>query len=114
MVAHGIRESGLKWLENTQLPFPLVLDKELRLYRALGLRKSVLGVWRIDSVLGYAEERLAGVKGAPVYEGDDLHVMGGDFFVDSEGRLVYSYRSAKSRDRPSVEDLLGVLSKQTP
>lgn len=111
VVAHGIRESALKWLANTQISFPLLLDKDPQLYRVLGLRKSVLGVWRLDSVLHYAEEKVAGIKGSPAYEGDDLNLMGGDFIVDSERRLEYSYRSTTARDRPSVDDLLSFLSQ---
>ncbi len=114
VVARGIRESAMKWIDNNNFTFPLLLDMERRLYRVLGLRRSVLGVWRINSVLGYAEEKVAGVKGTPAYEGDDLNVMGGDFVVDSRGTLVYSYRSTNARDRPTVDELLTIVSKHKP
>lgn len=110
-VARGTNESALKWLDNVKLPFSLLLDINLTLYRNLGLKRSVKAVWSVSNIVGYAEEKVAGVPGAPAYEGDDLHVMGGDFVVDSTGKLVYAYSSKTSSDRPSVDDVLAFFSK---
>ena len=111
VVACGIQKSGLKWMETTKLSFPLFLDIDLKLYRLLGLRRSVKRVWGVYSLLGYAEEKVAGKKSTPRYEGDDVHVMGGDFIVNSAGQLVYAYQSKTQRDRPAVGDLLQFLSE---
>ena len=110
-VARGTVESGLKWLNNVKLPFPLLLDIKLALYRNLGLRRSVKAVWTISSIVSYAEEKVAGIPGAPAYEGDDVHVLGGDFIVDSTGKLTYAYSSKTSSDRPSVDEVLAFFSK---
>ena len=109
VVARGTIESGLKWLENVKLPFPLLLDISLTLYRSLGLKRSVKAVWTIPTIVSYAEEKVAGVPSTPAYEGDDLHVLGGDFIVDPTGKLLYAYPSKTSSDRPSLDDVLTVL-----
>lgn len=77
----------------------------MKLYRKFGLGRSVAAVWTIPTLLSYAEEKVAGVPPAPSYPGDDIHVLGGDFVVDSEGRVVYAYCSKFSSDRPPVEDV---------
>ena len=35
--------------------------------------------------------------------------MGGDFILDHQGRLVFSYHSDKPADRPSIEQIVAVL-----
>ena len=109
VVARGVREDGLKWLETTGYTFPLLLDINRELYKCFGLRRSVAGVWTIAAIIGYAEEKLAGIPAAPHYPGDDLHTMGGDFIVDSAGKPVYIYCSKTSQDRPDVCKLLTSL-----
>lgn len=109
VVARGVREDGLKWLETTGYTFPLLLDINRELYNCFGLGRSVAGVWTIAAITGYAEEKLAGIPTAPHYPGDDLHTMGGDFIVDSAGKPVYIYCSKTSQDRPDVSELLTSL-----
>ena len=48
-------------------------------------------------------------RGNP-YPGDDLTTLGGDFIVDSSGKVVYAYPSKHQYDRPDVDDLLRHLS----
>ena len=109
VVARGVQEDGLKWLETTGHTFPLLLNINRELYDCFGLRRSVAGVWTIAAITGYAEEKLAGIAAAPHYPGDDLHTMGGDFIVDSTGKAVYVYCSKTSQDRPDVSKLLSGL-----
>ena len=109
VVARAVREDGLKWLETTGYTFPLLLDINRELYKCFGLGRSVAGVWTIAAIIGYAEEKLAGIPSAPHYPGDDLHTMGGDFIVDSAGKPVYIYCSKTSQDRPDVCELLTSL-----
>ena len=111
-MARGIQESGRKWLEFTEHTFPLLLDINRELYRRLGLGRSVAGVWSVAVITNYAEEKLADVPAAPRYPGDDLHTMGGDFIVDSDGKVVYAYLSKSSQDRPDVSELLDSLKER--
>jgi hypothetical protein len=42
---------------------------------------------------------------------EDVHQLGGDFILDSTGRVVYEYRSQDPADRPDLAKLLQVLSE---
>lgn len=109
MVIRGTQSNAKKWMDTYQFPYPLILDPELSLFKELGLKRSVQKVWRIVTMVSYAEERLAGVARSESYEGDDLHVMAGDYIADSSGKLVFSYTSSYSHDRPSMEGILSAL-----
>ena len=108
-MARGTRKNAEKWLEHTKLTYPLLLDPDLVLYRHFGLRRSVSAVWTVPSLMSYAEDKIAGVASAPSYPGDDLHVMGGDFILDSTGKILYAYCSKFAADRPSVDDIFKLM-----
>lgn len=110
VVASGTREGGLTWLQRYKLPFPLILDQELVLYRMFGIRRLLKEAWNLDIFIAYAEAVAGGRVDNIAYSGDDVTVIGGDFIADSTGRVLYSYRSKEQYDRPDVEDLLKVLS----
>ncbi len=109
VVARATRDSGLKWMDTEGFSNTLVLDPSLNLYRHFGLKRSVQGVWSVATLCSYARDRVAKVTPSPSYEGDDLHVMGGDFITDTNGKLVYAYPSKYSYDRPSVQQILAAL-----
>lgn len=109
VVARGTQPDATSWLDNYKYPFQLLLDLPMKLYRELGLSRSVEKVWNIGSMVGYAEQKIAGTPGYPPYQGDDLHLMGGDFIVDSLGKLVLTHPSATPKDRPTLEQILTAL-----
>ena len=86
-----------------------MVDTSRALFLELGLRRSVLAVWGMLALIKYAEQLAGGGKLLRSLEGDDVHQMGGDFMVDSKGKLVYVYRGKSSYDRPSVGELLAKL-----
>ena len=45
------------------------------------------------------------------YPGTDIAVMGGDFMVDSTGKLLYAHHSKNQYDRPKIETLLKMLQE---
>ena len=108
-MAFSLVESASEWVESCGFDFPLAVDMERALYVSLGLPRSVL-VWTTFTLARYAEQQKAGVELLKARKGDDLHQMGGDFIVDSAGRLKYIFRGKTSYDRPSVDDLLAALS----
>lgn len=112
VVARGIQSSALKWKATHEFLHKILLDPDLQLYRALGLQRTVKGVWSPGTMIAYAEEDLAGLPPAPAYDGDDIHILGGDYITDSCGKLVYCYGSQFSSDRPSVEQLLSALDSE--
>ena len=111
----GIRKSALEWLKLTGLTsVPLLLDSERTIYRHLGLPRSVKQTWTLPTMQKYAAEGLAGVPQLPFYDGDDFHLMGGDFILGSSGEVLYAYHSKDTRDRPDVSTLLEFVKSIKP
>lgn len=108
IVSFGEQAGAIKWLEQTQCPFDMVLDGERKIYQAFGLSKSVYKVWCIESLVYYAEQLVAGRELPKPFENvhDDPHQMGGDFLLDSQGVIKMSYCGKSSTDRPSIDQIL--------
>lgn len=97
------------WLEDTQSPFPLLLDANLNAYHAYGLERSVWRSWSPKTLWYYYRKRKAGAELHEIQ--GDPNQLGGDFVVDSSGVLRLSYLSRNPTDRPSVEQLWDVLEE---
>lgn len=113
MISFGLEEGAKKWLSDTDCPFPMLLDTERQTYHTFGLKRSVLKVWGVTSLVYYAEAMHAGKTLPKPYENvhDDTQQMGGDFILDGEGRVRFLYPSQTNTDRPSVNLLLEELKK---
>lgn len=96
------------WREETQSPFPLLLDPARNVYRVYGLERSYLRSWNWRTMWLYVRLLLAGRKWRGIQ--DDSAQLGGDFVVDTRGIVCLAYRSFDPADRPAVEVLLGVVS----
>ena len=99
------------WLEETQSPFPLILDRERAAYQAYGLERSLLRSWGWQTLSYYARALMSGKQWQGIR--GDSGQLGGDFIVDSKGIVRLAYPSRNPTDRPLVEDLLSVLQKLT-
>jgi len=108
VVAHSILQSAQTWLESYGFEFPLLVDGEQTLYKTLGLGRSV-SLWKMPTLIRYVEQVMSGEKLLRSFEGDDLHLMGGDLMVDSSGKLLYVYYGKTTYDRPTVSELLEQL-----
>ena len=73
----------------------------------MGLKRKCL-VFLSDVVSAYGRKKLLGVKIPPVYPGDDILLMGGDFIFNREGKLIFGY-STKGNERPSISELLNSM-----
>lgn len=109
VVGWTLRETALKWQRKHGLDeFPVLLDPELKLYRQLGLRRSVIKLWQL-MLLNCAQREVAKLSDPVPWKGDDVQVMGGDFIADSSGKLLYSYPCKSPVDRPDIAELLEVI-----
>ena len=108
-MASGSREGGLRWIKEYSCSLPLLLDRKQLLYKHFGIRRQVEVAWDLKVFIGYAEAVVKGRVDRMGYEGDDVTVIGGDFITDSNGKLLYSYRSKEQYDRPELEELLSFL-----
>ena len=110
IVDSGTRESGLEWLQKHNVSFPLLLDRDRLFYRQLGLRRFLKTSFCVKTFKCYADECVAGTwRGEEPSAGSDYAVMGGDFIVDSSGKLLYAYLSTNQFDRPKPETLVEFL-----
>ena len=73
--------------------------------------RSVKQTWHIDSISFYAAKLAAQSSMPKPIQGivDDIHQMGGDFIIDSEGRLKFAYRSPNPSDRPSIQTIVQTM-----
>ncbi len=94
------------WLEETESPFPLLLDMKRRVYRAYGLERSYLRSWNLRTMWLYARLLLSGRRWRGIQ--DDSAQLGGDFIVDAAGIVRLVHRSRDPTDRPAVDRLLEV------
>lgn len=109
VVASGTLEGGQKWLETYKSPFPLLLDRDLVLYRLFGIKRLLKVAWDLKVFTAYAEAVARGRVDNIAYDGDDVTVIGGDFIVNASGKVLYSYCSKEQYDRPEISDLLKVF-----
>ncbi len=97
-----------RFASRERLPFPLLGDPERRAYQAFGLSP---GSWRqlLDwkTIAVYLRGMLHGrwphIRAAPFEQ------LGGDFVLDTKGRIVLDWKSHTPADRPAVEDLLAAV-----
>ena len=109
-MSSGTQESGMEWLQKHGFSFTLLLDRDRVFYRQVGLRRFLKHSFCVKTFKRYADERNAGTwRGEPPYSGSDYAVMGGDFIVDSSGKLLYAYLCKNQFDRPDIETLVKFL-----
>jgi alkyl hydroperoxide reductase subunit AhpC len=107
IVSFGVERWARAWLRETEVPFPLLLDQDRRVYRAYGLERSALRAWAPRVIWYYVRQLAAGRRLHPI-EGDP-HQLGGDFIVDRHGIIRLAHRERDPVDRPPVAALLDVL-----
>lgn len=108
-ISFGIAYWARMWLQETQSPFPFLVDPERNAYHAYGLQSSILRSWMPQNLWFYAKATLQGRE--KFGKRGDPHQLGGDFIVDSQGIVRLAHPSKEPTDRPSVEKLLQVLNQ---
>ena len=108
-MACGTREGGLKYVEETQLSFPLLLDRNRKLYRQFGLRRSLVVAFKLEIFKWYADN--LGRDDRLAWPDEEMTTLGGDFVLDSSGKVVYSHCCKEQYDRPAVADILQCLKE---
>ena len=111
MVGFGEEANAKQWVQDNseRYPFAFFLDPEQKLYREMGVKRSVARVWDMRFLVYLAEKQVAGTLVLEHFEGDDLHFLAGDYLSDSLGKLLLAYGGAYANDRPSVGEILAAL-----
>lgn len=95
------------WLQETQSPFPFLVDQERTAYHAYGLQASVFRSWSIKNLWYYIKavregRELLGKRGNP-------HQLGGDFIIDHQGIVCLAHPSSEPTDRVGLDKILTLL-----
>ena len=109
LLSFGLESQALRWMQETDSPFSLLLDRERNVYHAYGLERSALKSWHPKMFLRYARLLLKGWKLRPIQ--GDPNQLGGDFIIDGRGLLQYAHPSEDPADRPSVQELLEMVKR---
>jgi alkyl hydroperoxide reductase subunit AhpC len=96
-----------RWLEETGVPYPLLLDPDRRVYRAYGLKRSIAAAWHPRMFVYYFRLLRRGRKLRPIQ--GDPYQLGGDFVVDRKGILRFAHPSRDPLDRPDIVTVLNAL-----
>jgi peroxiredoxin len=107
IITFGSMLGAQTWLKETCSPFRLLLDPDRKVYQAYGLERSFLRSWNMRTILTYVKLLASGRKWRGI-QGDSAQ-LGGDFIVDSRGKIHLAYLSHDPTDRPPVNDLLVIL-----
>lgn len=96
------------WMRDAKLTFPFLIDPDRAVYRAYGLKRSILRSWHPRNLWFYFRRVL---RGEPIPRiKADPNQMGGDFVIARNGVVRLAYYSKDATDRPSVEKLLSIVS----
>jgi alkyl hydroperoxide reductase subunit AhpC len=108
-ISFGAEQWAHAWLQETQSPFPVLLDPTLAAYQAYGLERSAWRSWGVKTLWYYARALVRGEK--LLEKRGDTHQLGGDFIVDASGLIQLAYPSHDPTDRPSTGELFAVLRR---
>ncbi len=107
-ISFDAAERAERYAREQELPFPLLVDRERRVYRAYGMERGAWWRFLLPRVaLGYWRMMESG-RQAQRPAADPLQ-LGGDFVVDPDGRLVLAHPAQDPTDRPPVEELLAAV-----
>jgi NAD(P)-dependent dehydrogenase (short-subunit alcohol dehydrogenase family) len=108
IVGNGAPNFAAAFREDYQLDCPLLVDPELRAYRAAGLRRG-----RVEALSPrlpwHALRALRAGSRQGAIEGD-IWQLGGVFVIRPGGELAYRYASREAGDHPPVDDILAALA----
>lgn len=98
------------YVEQTHLPWPLLIDSNRSVYEAYGMhRGSWWSIYNPASIWGYL--KLIIFRRAGIHRpGSDYRQMGGDVLIDPKGVVRCNHASISPHDRPSVESLLATVA----
>ena len=105
LISFGPALGARAWLEETGVPFTLLLDPERVAYRAYGLKYSLLRSWGVKVWWRYAQLMLTGRPWRGTLRGGDSGQLGGDFIVDANGIVRLAHPSRDPTNRPSISQL---------
>ena len=112
IVGNGSPHFAAAFREDFELDCPVLVDPELRAYRAAGLRRGRVELLSPRLPLNALRALRSGSRQTGV-QGDPWQ-LGGVFVIRPGGELAYRYVSREAGDHPPVEDVLTALAEEAP
>jgi NAD(P)-dependent dehydrogenase (short-subunit alcohol dehydrogenase family) len=113
IVGNGARSFAEAFREEFALDGPLLVDPELRAYRAAGLRRGRVELLSPRLPLNALRALRSGARQTGV-RGDPWQ-LGGVFVIRPGGELLFRHASREAGDHPSIDEILAALDeKATP
>ena len=104
---------ALAYVKETQLPWPLLVDKDRELYRRYQMTRG--GWWSIYGPLSIWRYIRLVLRHRRWHDpGSDYRQLGGDVLIDPEGIVRLHFVSSSPHDRPTPEAILDVVNAATP
>jgi hypothetical protein len=100
------------YVEETGLPWPLLMDASRALYHAYGMHRGRWqDIWGPATWWAYARLALRGRWAR--HRSGDVAQLGGDVLIDPEGIVRVCHVGSGPADRPPVETLLSIVRERT-
>jgi NAD(P)-dependent dehydrogenase (short-subunit alcohol dehydrogenase family) len=112
IVGNGAPAFARAFREDYALEGPLLVDPELRAYRAAGLRRGRVEILSPRLPLNALRALRSGARQGAV-QGDPWQ-LGGVFVIRPGGALAFRHVSREAGDHPPVGDVLAALSPEAP
>jgi NAD(P)-dependent dehydrogenase (short-subunit alcohol dehydrogenase family) len=112
IVGNGAQNFAAAFREDQQLDGPLLVDPELRAYRAAGLRRGRVELLSPRMPLNAMRALRGGYRQTTV-EGDPWQ-LGGVFVIRPGGDLAYRHVSREAGDHPPVDEVIAALDEGAP
>jgi len=109
IVGNGAANFAAAFREDFAIDGPLLIDPELRAYRAAGLRRGRVELLSPRLPLNALRALGSGSRQTGV-QGDPWQ-LGGVFVIRPDGTLSYRYVSREAGDHPPVSEILGALEE---
>jgi NAD(P)-dependent dehydrogenase (short-subunit alcohol dehydrogenase family) len=109
IVGNGAEHFAATFREDFALDCPILVDPELRAYRAAGLRRGQVELLSPRVPLNALRALRSGFRQSGV-QGDPWQ-LGGVFVIRPGGELTYRYASREAGDHAPVEEVLAALSE---
>ena len=110
IVGNGAQNFAAAFREDFELDCPILVDPDLRAYRAAGLRRGRVELLSPRLPLNALRALSSGSRQAGV-QGDPWQ-LGGVFVIRPGGDLTYRYVSREAGDHPPVADILAGLAEE--
>lgn len=108
VVSFEQQQIAAAYVEETNFPWPVLLDPDRVLYRAYSLERG--GAWRVLGIDSWWTYIKLIIRGRRVKRPtDDIYQLGGNVLIGPDGTIRFYHASRNPADRPRVEDILNVI-----